>query len=719
MKDKIRAFLQVIYEGSEGIICLSTKRVDTGQWQDHYFGFPDELEDAVDFAATRGIENDLYFCPNILGSKSCHKNDVISSSCIWADVDEADPKEFTVQPSIIIETSPGRTQAYWLIGEPCDPDDTEAIARAVAYENTSDKNGWNRNRKLRVPLTYNHKYQPPKHVKLIDFSGDRYSLEKLKTAYYIGEDGPNPTTTGEGGSTETDIETEDADDVLERYKLGINPRAFDLFNNEPATKDWSSSLWNLELLLIEAGLDDVEVFSVVRESACNKYKRDGRPEYDLWAEVQKARERSDEANNTAPVQISTSSIVTPLLTEKQRDEAAHTEDLVQEYIEWAKKQSDAAWQYHQAGIFIVLSTLLTGSVTLPMSFGTMRPNMWFMILGDTTLTRKSTAMDMATDLLEEVDPDALLATDASIEGLLTQLSTRPGRPSLFLRDEITGLIESIQKKDYYAGMFETLTKLYDGKRQKRILRKEEIDIREPNFLFFAGGIKSRMMELLSFDHINSGFLPRFCFVSAESDTTKLKPVGPPTEKDKTFYNRMIVRLIHMHKFFNHAKTEDGKRKIWEASLTDDAWYLYNQFEYRMVSDVMESTQKDVLTPIMSRLANSGLKAAVILASIDPNNKDEIVVDEAHLLRAFYFIEQWREYALEVVAGAGSSNDERKISQIMQLIEASPGISRPELMRLTKMKPQEMDYVITTLQQREMISSSKDETKRLHYRPSGR
>src|SRR6201999_3023795 len=98
------------------------------------------------------------------------------------------------------------------------------------------------------------------------------------------------------------------------------------------------------------------------------------------------------------------------------------------------------------------------------------PNLWFMILGDTTLTRKTTAMDLAVDLLMDVDPDVILATDGSIEGLMQGLSTRPKRPSIFLRDEFSGLLEMMTKWDYYAGMAEVLTKLYDGKMQKRILK---------------------------------------------------------------------------------------------------------------------------------------------------------------------------------------------------------------------------------------------------------
>src|SRR6185503_18286841 len=176
------------------------------------------------------------------------------------------------------------------------------------------------------------------------------------------------------------------------------------------------------------------------------------------------------------------------------------DSFVERYIEWAKSLGDAAPQYHQAGAFTALSALLAGSVQLPTSFGVMKPNLWFMILADTTLTRKSTAMDIAMDLVMEIDDDVIMATDGSIEGLLTSLSTRPGKPSVFLRDEFSGLLEMITKRDYYAGIPELLTKMYDGKMQKRILRKESIEVRDPVLLVFAGGIKDKITGLLSFEH---------------------------------------------------------------------------------------------------------------------------------------------------------------------------------------------------------------------------
>src|ERR1035437_8263517 len=134
-------------------------------------------------------------------------------------------------------------------------------------------------------------------------------------------------------------------------------------------------------------------------------------------------------------------------------------------------------------------------------------------------------MDLAMDLLAEVDDSIIMATDGSLEGLLTGLAARPGQPSIFLRDEFSGLLEAMVKKDYMAGMAELLTKLYDGTMQRRMLRKEVIEVKDPRLIFYAGGIKNKITSLLTYEQVSSGFMPRFIFITAESDLNKIKPVG--------------------------------------------------------------------------------------------------------------------------------------------------------------------------------------------------
>jgi hypothetical protein len=318
-----------------------------------------------------------------------------------------------------------------------------------------------------------------------------------------------------------------------------------------------------------------------------------------------------------------------------------------------------------------------------------------------------------------VDPDAILATDGSIEGLFTSLSMRPGRPSIFLRDEFSGLLDSITKKDYYAGMAETLTKLYDGKFQKRVLRKEVIEVRDPVLIFFAGGIKTRIMSLLNYEHVASGFLPRFVMISAESDVNRLRPLGPPTDESIGFRNSLVQRIGKLASHYHasgHVAVE-GKvintQRVFGARLTQEAWERYNKFEQDLLEGGLGSDRSDILTPTFDRMAKSGLKAATLIAA-SRKLADEVVVEVGDLVKAFYYIEQWRPFTTEVVNGLGKTIHERQLELIHGAIERKPGILRSQLMRTYHLSSRDTDAILLTLDQRGQITRTRTgRTERLY------
>ena len=489
----------------------------------------------------------------------------------------------------------------------------------------------------------------------------------------------------------------------------MNPRVWTLFYEEPSGT-WSGRLWQLELLLLESGLDREETYIVADASACNKYRRDHRDKRLLWKEICRAEAHVNSLQRQLAT-IKPPAYTTPILTEKEREWVQANPSFVEEYVEWAKALGDAAWQYHQAGAFIILSTLLSGSIRLPTSFGTIIPNLWIMILADTTLTRKTTSMDIAMDMILDIDPDAILATDGSIEGLFQSLSARPGRPSVFLRDEFSGLLEAMTKKDYYAGMQETLTKMYDGKFQKRVLRREVIEVKDPILILFAGGIRTRIYELLRYEHVASGFIPRFLFISADSDITKLRPLGPPTDESMTQRDALVKFLADVHqRYTQDVEMRIGERVIkrprkYDAKLTPDAWVRYNHYEADLVAAGLDSEQPELMTPTMDRLAKSGLKMAGLLAATRQQS-GEVVVEEEDLIRAFYYIEEWRDHTLGLLAAVGKTASERLLERILGAIKRTPGVSRSQLMQNYHLTSRDASLMFETLMDRGLIGRDK-------------
>lgn len=704
-----QVFLRRLFGEHEGYVCIAYGTKDTKNFREEFFQYPTEIPAMLALVNQVYIGHNVWISPMLYSSRKRTKEYVKVTPGAWSDLDTCQPEVLHIEPSILLESSPGRWQGIWLWERNVDPDDAENISQRICYKHAdegADRSGWPLSKLLRFPITYNYKYASTPIVLINEINRKRYRISDFEADYpqtaefqYLDIPMPEPG------------DIPDAEAFLEGQRFKLSPSFWKLYNTEmPEGDSWSESLWKLQMISFEAGFSREQVFAIARSSKCNKYAKKGMSEHLLWKEVCRAEARNIEnISAIAPKDR----VEGPLVSDEERRQIEQEDTFIERYIAWARSLGDAAPQYHQAGAFTALSSLLAGNVQLPTSFGTVKPNLWFMILADTTLTRKSTAMDIAMDLVMEVDPDAMMATDGSIEGLLTSLSTRPGRPSVFLRDEFSGLLEMMTKKDYYAGMPELLTKLYDGKMQKRILRKESIEVRDPCLILFTGGIKNKITQLLTFEQVSSGFMPRFIFITAESDITRVKPLGPPTDWTDNNRQSILDELEDMSAFYKQTTTMVVKKadvtfeqnKKFNARLTQEAWYRYNTMEAQMLDSGMNSNRPEIMTPVYDRLSKSILKSAVLLAA--SRQREEIVtVEEADIVRAIVYGENWRMYVREVMEQVGKSQYEKVLDNIYRFIVRRPGVARSAVMQNYHLTAREATLAFETLEQRNLISRHK-------------
>ena len=710
----IEVFFRLLFgPKASGYMCIATLNPDNKKdMVTRWFSYPKEINQAAQLAESYGETHNVYFCPQLFSKQERHKEFVNYTPNIWADLDTCGPEKLLVEPSVLVESSPGRYQAFWIMDDyEIPPLDIEAMSRRIAYHHASDgcdKTGWDLTQLLRVPNTRNLKYTDRREIPIV-------TIKYAKKAYYRLRDFKEYPELVDYTYTDipmpTGLTQKDAEDILATHKKSLPYSIWKLFTTKPELHSYSDALWNLELALFESGFGREDVFTIVRQSACNKYARDGRPDSHLWKEVCRAEVQFKLSKH---ILVKKPEAVLSLMSAEERQLVNGLEQtFIERYIDWASGLGDAAKQYHQAGAFIILSALLCGSVKLPTSYDVIIPNLWFMVLGDTTLTRKTTSMNIAMSLLDEVDKDLVMATDGSVEGLFTNLSIRPGKPSIFLRDEFSGLIASMLKKDYMADLPEMLTKMYDGKMQKRILRKEIIEITDPRLLIYAGGIKSKVMSLLTAEHVSSGFIPRFIFITAESDITKLKPLGPPTEMDNEERGKILAEMKKLHRHYSGNKTIKiegvdevlNTQKEFNAKLTDEAWIRYNQLETELVQLGMQSHNSELLTPVGDRLSKSILKAAVLIAaSRQFNSGTDVVVSNTDILRAIKFGEMWRTYATEIIDGIDTSSLERIIEGIYKMLlrRGDNGATRSAIMRTYKLTSRDANSIFSTMEDRNMI-----------------
>lgn len=413
----------------------------------------------------------------------------------------------------------------------------------------------------------------------------------------------------------------------------------------------------------------------------------------------------------------------PHITFKRKGDSEPEETFIDRYVDYGWSVTDAPRQYHVAGGAVILSAIICPHVTLPAQHTKIRPNLWAMILAGTTVTRKSTSADLAVRTLGEVLPtdDYLMGTDGSPEGILTELQERDGKASLFHRDEITGFIEAATKREYNAGILQALTSLYDGRQEKRTLRSGTITVKKPRLILWCGGIKSQMQDVLSIEHIRSGFIPRFIVVSGTTTSDQIRPIGPPVDTDEvdSIKDRIVEELRNIVDFWMPRPrvrqmtlgTTTALRTVMpgerEMKATPEAWDRMKWLTFDAVKLGENSTSPDIFTPMYVRLADSIIKIAILLTGA----RKSTTMEFNDLCQAIRLSDIFLDSATDFARGVEQAPDinpwEKKADKILKYIRSKHPIpaNRSDIMRRFHVKAHDIPDVEQTLIQRGHIKLS--------------
>lgn len=400
------------------------------------------------------------------------------------------------------------------------------------------------------------------------------------------------------------------------------------------------------------------------------------------------------------------------------------ETFIDRYTEWASSQTDAPVQYHKVLGAGILSTVMAPYVSFRAQHAKIIPNLWIMILAGTTTTRKSTSLNMASYLLDDVIDDWVLGTDGSPEGLMTELSYRDSRVSVFMRDEITQFMDGVSSRDYMSGTLEGFCQLYDGVSQTRVLRKEKIEIKKPHFLIVGGGIKARMEEVVTMEHIRSGFIPRFIIVSGTTTRDQMRPISPPTDDDlrddgQSVRDQLVDELWRINEFYSRDVEGEGSNVIKIAGIvkakqlsrkhvslkgTPEFWTRLQQLEQDAIILGENSSARELYTPLYFRLSNSVLKLSILLAAAD--FRDTVTLLD--LQKAIHYSQEWvdsvTDFAVNVEQQPEMDRWEKKAEKIVQWVknqDPTP-ITQTQAMQKFRIRKRDIADIEATLMARGAI-----------------
>jgi hypothetical protein len=265
------AIIFQVWGQSTGYVSMPRKDMVEGTWEEQSFLWPEDkpkiqawIQDSVK------KKSSLYWCPTVMTGGQRIKANIPYVNMLYADLDEADPRRIkkNLRPSIAWESSPGRFQALWLLEEPLPSGEAEQLNKNLTYYVGADKGGWDITQVLRIPGLPNHKYKDAPKSKLLWATKKTFS-----PVDFI--DVPEVDTV-DVEEIDGDIElTHTLNELLYKYIKKLKPRVYELlFTPEEniSVGDRSERLWELESLLVEAGVNVEDAAQIVKLSPWNKFK---------------------------------------------------------------------------------------------------------------------------------------------------------------------------------------------------------------------------------------------------------------------------------------------------------------------------------------------------------------------------------------------------------------------------------------------------------------
>lgn len=261
----LSGFLTFLFDGLEGYVATATKKqTDTGvEFKRQFFSWPKQVRELTDWINETSPVLDVYIAPALFKNPSGRKEDFHASNVVWSEFDGTLPSD-NQMGTIPVPTLKVRSSGlynehwYWRLDEPCiDSSILELTNRALTYQLGADASGWDCNQILRPPTTLNHKYEVPALVTLLSINDSTVSPVSLGTlpAY-------EASNLGESDFSKA---IPDIQEVIFKYQWPSEVANF-FRSKVEQDSDRSVMLMRLGFYLAEMGLNDLEMFSVLRNA---------------------------------------------------------------------------------------------------------------------------------------------------------------------------------------------------------------------------------------------------------------------------------------------------------------------------------------------------------------------------------------------------------------------------------------------------------------------
>jgi putative DNA primase/helicase len=389
-------------------------------------------------------------------------------------------------------------------------------------------------------------------------------------------------------------------------------------------------------------------------------------------------------------------VVTYDYTKKGKELQIFTPDLLPEgvlrdYVDFAYPLTEASMQYHIATGLGMIAGILGRNICLKDGANTLYTNLYMLVVGESGMARKSTALNICYKFLPHIDPKLILGVVMSLEGCLEAFQNH--NTHMVIYDEIKQLIVN-DEKNYGKGLITLYTTLWGCPPAYRVdtknVKQDKRMILNPTLSILAATTPN-WLELKEQD-VLGGFLGRFLPIYADTQDKRRLPIPPPMD------DKCLQDLIE--------KFQKVGKMSGEYQWDEDAKPTFVKIYDKLCDDFEKEPNKALIQPYWSRVDTHIKKLAMIFDVCSPNASFRIT--KANIERATAVMELVTHYNRILLGKLSFSPWDQKEQRFIGLLEktSTKWVAHSDVLRSMHISADEMQKVVKSLMEKELIETTK-------------
>lgn len=371
---------------------------------------------------------------------------------------------------------------------------------------------------------------------------------------------------------------------------------------------------------------------------------------------------------------------------------------IEEYTEYQYRNiAFVPKSYHRSVALFLVSAMLNQNVNIELVRGRVYPNIWIMLLGPPSSTKKTTAIGKGESIMPINKPSMKLEKvnigKFTIEGIVGEFDRIANKnrdiDCYAIQDEF-GQLLSLLANPKTAELKDFLCKVYDVEMNNYKLTYKNMKKVKPlqniYMPMLVATTPARLRETVSMKEIETGIPTRFIY-NYETEPSRYIPDRIPDARDNNVKQYLIDTLITIHKTY----LKDPSMEL--HPLTLKKWNIWNEQYHKKLNH-----SETVLTSFASRLASTAIKISIIFAA--EQGKHIITPDtfERAVKEIDYYTNKARNMISKIeFADLEESLDNKKANYILEKISQVSEIGHSDLARSARNVPaKQIKYIALDL-----------------------